>query len=163
MKMPRWPVEAVAYLVTHYPFTDTAEIAAHLGRTPSSVRTVARRLKVAKAKAPKPEARPRGRPRGSGVPDGRLRTRSGYQYIKIGNVWRLHHRALWEQAFGPVPPGHVVAFQDGNAANVSLTNLQLVAKADWLQRYGVNALPPELAALVRTRAALVRLIRGRDE
>ncbi len=37
---------------------------------------------------------------------------------------RLEHRAVWEDAFGPIPPGYVVHHIDGNETNNALDNLQ---------------------------------------
>lgn len=44
--------------------------------------------------------------------------------------WRFVHVILWEEAYGPVPPGYAVKFIDGDRANVALGNLCLVSRAD---------------------------------
>lgn len=102
--------------------------------------------------------RRRGRPPGSGVPDGHTRMSGGYAYIKHGGQWRLHHHVVWEAAHGAVPDGHVVAFRDGDRTHVALSNLELVAKADWLRRYDVGLLPPALAELFHLKGQLQREI-----
>ena len=37
---------------------------------------------------------------------------------------KLLHRLIWEKAHGPIPPGHVMLFKDGDRTNVALDNLQ---------------------------------------
>lgn len=37
---------------------------------------------------------------------------------------------LWQQAHGPVPPGHVVRFIDGDRRNCTLDNLRCVSRAE---------------------------------
>jgi len=41
--------------------------------------------------------------------------------------WRFVHTILWEEAYGPVPPGYAVKFIDGDRRNVVLSNLCLVS------------------------------------
>ena len=54
-----------------------------------------------------------------------------YQYIKMEDgSWRLYHHWLWEQAHGPIPPGHMVTFLDGNIQNIELDNLMLISRAE---------------------------------
>ena len=47
---------------------------------------------------------------------------SKYKYHKRG----LEHRAIWEKAYGPIPPGFVIHHNDGNGKNNDLSNLQLM-------------------------------------
>ena len=59
-------------------------------------------------------------------------TADGYLEIKVSDpkTWRGKHIVLWEDAFGPVPDGHVVLFADGDKANVSLENLLLISRRE---------------------------------
>jgi len=50
---------------------------------------------------------------------------NGYLYVKTKTGWRLKHHAIWEEAFGPIPPNHRVAFKDGDRKNIVPTNLTL--------------------------------------
>lgn len=54
----------------------------------------------------------------------------GYVDIKVAdpNVWKAKHILIWEQENGPVPPGHVILFGDGNRKNFDLDNLILVTR-----------------------------------
>jgi hypothetical protein len=46
--------------------------------------------------------------------------------IKTPDGWQFKHRYLWEQANGPIPPGHYVAFLNHNTMDCSLENLALI-------------------------------------
>jgi hypothetical protein len=52
-----------------------------------------------------------------------------YKYIRVGGVWKLMHRHLWEQANGPIPADHLVSFKDGDSLRCELDNLELITKA----------------------------------
>jgi hypothetical protein len=77
--------------------------------------------------------------------------------------WRALHRILWEETHGPVPPGHLVVFKDGNKLNCVLENLELITLADNLRRNSVwKKMPKELASIVMLRAKVQRQINKRD-
>jgi len=55
-------------------------------------------------------------------------------YIKVKTAyrgkWRNKQAVVWEEANGPIPPGHVLIFADGNRQNCDLGNLLLVTKRE---------------------------------
>ena len=54
--------------------------------------------------------------------------KDGYVLIKVmEHKWRAKHRVVWEQANGPIPKNHVVAFKDQNKENITIDNLVLVS------------------------------------
>ena len=66
-----------------------------------------------------------------------------YTYIKINNIrkkgqrcfrenWKLKHRYIWEQTYGPIPKGYCILFLDGNTLNCDINNLYLVTKKEVL-------------------------------
>lgn len=80
--------------------------------------------------------------------------------------WRPVHRIVWEQAFGPIPDGHVVRFREGRRttelALITPDALELVTHAENMRRNSVHTLlPPELARLAQLRGALNRQINAR--
>lgn len=98
----------------------------------------------------------------------------GYQRIKVreakpgeahgfGNVrvWPLLQRHVWQQAHGPIPPGHNIAFKDGNRANCALDNLECISRAEQMRRNTVHNLPKPLAQTIQLLGALNRRIRRR--
>jgi len=102
------------------------------------------------------------------VGDTRINT-DGYIDRKIredlvgSSNWRALHRIIWEDAHGPVPPGHIVVFRDGNKLNCVLKNLELITLADNLRRNSIwKKLPKELASIVMLRAKIQRQINKRD-
>lgn len=99
----------------------------------------------------------------------------GYQRIKVrewtpgeatgfGNskIWSLHQRYLWEQAHGPIPPGHSVVFRDGNRTNCVLENLELITRAELMRRNTIHKLPAPLKATIQVLGRLTRQIRKRS-
>lgn len=58
----------------------------------------------------------------------------GYVEIKVKepNVFKLKHRAVYEQLNGPIPNGCNVIFADGNRMNLDPNNLILVTKKEML-------------------------------
>jgi len=68
----------------------------------------------------------------------------GYVYIKVGEGKPVpKHRYVWEQANGPIPDGHCVAFRDGNHGNCDLSNLYLLSRADNARRRTQEETPEE--------------------
>lgn len=86
----------------------------------------------------------------------------GYVEVKVSepNKWRLKHRVVWEQANGPIPPGHNVQFRDGNRRNCGLSNLYLISRADQLRNENSMEAryPEELRSVIRLRGTLIRQI-----
>lgn len=100
-------------------------------------------------------------------PDGYLRikvreARRGEPY-GFGNsrVWPQLHRQVWERAHGPVPPGHAVAFKNGDRTDVCLDNLLLVSRRELMARNTIHKLPKTLASTLQLLGALERQIRRR--
>ena len=76
--------------------------------------------------------------------------------------WRKVHHLVWEEHNGPIPPGRVVAFKDGNPDNRAISNLELLTRAQLMERNSYLNLPKPLADLVRLRGALNRQINKRE-
>jgi HNH endonuclease len=101
-------------------------------------------------------------------PIGSTRMLDGYLYRKVSAVpgpwtvnWTLEHRRIWEQAHGPIPPGHALVFKDRDPTHVRLDNLQLLTRRALLARNSVHTLPKPLADVVQLLGALNRQIRRR--
>lgn len=51
------------------------------------------------------------------------------------NGWRTLHSVLWEDAHGPIPPGHIVVFKPGvDRLDVELANLECITLAENMRR-----------------------------
>lgn len=62
-----------------------------------------------------------------------IRTDGGkqYQFTRVSKgKWVSLHRQIWEQAYGPVPAGHIITFIDGNTMNAVLENLKCISRAE---------------------------------
>lgn len=73
----------------------------------------------------------KGRDNNLKKPIGSEREFNDYTLVKVEqpNIWRLKHYLIWEEAYGPVPDGHIILFLDGNRKNLSLDNMECVSKA----------------------------------
>ncbi len=104
------------------------------------------------------------------MPVGSTRFIDGYLYRKVSEVprvpytvnWKLEHHLVWVEAFGPIPPGHNVAFKNGNKADVRLENLELISRTEQMRRNTVHNLPKPVAQAVQLLGALNRQIRRRS-
>lgn len=85
-------------------------------------------------------------------------TVDGYVEVKVRddahdskNNFELKQRIIWAEHNGPVPPGHVVEFIDGNRYNFSVQNLRLITREQNL-----------LANTVSDTSILKRFLKIRD-
>lgn len=76
--------------------------------------------------------------------------------------WVGVHRLVWEAAFGPIPPGHVVAFLPGrrtaDATRITPDALELVSRGEMARRNHPRSTSPELATLVQLKGAITRQV-----
>ncbi len=76
--------------------------------------------------------------------------------------WRPVARRVWEQAYGPIPPGRCVVFRPGRASvrleDITPDALECIDRVTLMQRNAVHAMPGPLAEIVRLRATLTRTI-----
>lgn len=72
------------------------------------------------------------------------------------NCYQHKHVYVWEKAHGPVPPGFVVSFIDGDKTKVELDNLEMISRQELLQmnRRGFSDCPDHLKPMLRTLAKL---------
>lgn len=86
----------------------------------------------------------------------------GYVEVKVAepNKWRLKHRFVWEEAHGPIPPGHNIQFRDGNRQNLSLGNLYMISRAEQCAKENSfhARYPEELKAVIRLKGSIKRQI-----
>jgi hypothetical protein len=119
-----------------------------------------------------------GRKIGKELPVGteRIWKSRGEAFIKVSNEhggrWLIKHHALWEQAHGRIPAGHIVIFLDKNRNNFAIDNLALVSKVEviHLQNSGLWFNDTEMTrcglAVVRNNLAIHRRLSkemGQDE
>lgn len=96
--------------------------------------------------------------------DGYLRLKVADEPQSIAGVgakstnWVFLHKMIWERANGPIQPGHRIWWKDGDHANCSLENLELLRDKEHMARTTVQNLPPEIKEVIVVRSALVRRI-----
>lgn len=95
-------------------------------------------------------------------------SKDGYLERKINDDlppqkrWRAVHLIEWESINGPLPAGHAIAFKDGNKANRSPDNLELITRAELMRRNTYHQYPKEIARIIQLRGAITRQINKRE-
>ena len=92
----------------------------------------------------------------------------GYVDMKVSErkgarAWKAFHVVLWEDAHGPVPPGHAVVFKDRDTLNIDLPNLELLSRAQLMVRNSIHNLPPEIKSTIHVLGQLKRRIREKQD
>lgn len=103
------------------------------------------------------------------LPVGATRWRMSHQVlmqkVAMPSVWRPAHHLAWEQAHGqPLPPGHVVRFNDGNPSNLHPDNLSAISRtklSSIVSPLFNGALATPLRNTILLRGALTRAINKR--
>jgi hypothetical protein len=72
------------------------------------------------------------------------------------SVWKLKHKLIYEQHYGPLPKGGVILFADGNRSNFNIDNLILTTQREMMamNKHQFCSKDPELT---KTGMAIVRL------
>jgi len=100
-------------------------------------------------------------------PIGSQRLVDGYLYTKVSDRrrvpwtrnWKPTHVLLWEEELGPIPPGHALAFLNGDRADIGLWNLECITRRELMARNTVHNLPEPLARTIQLLGALKRQLR----
>ncbi len=102
------------------------------------------------------------------VPIGSERLMDGYLQRKVSDTgypprdWKAVHVLLWEQHYGPVPPGYAISFIDGDKRHIDLTNLVMLSRRELMLRNTIHRYPPELRQAIRLVGKLNRAIKRAD-
>ncbi|HWH86195.1 MAG TPA: HNH endonuclease signature motif containing protein [Pseudomonas sp.] len=72
--------------------------------------------------------------------------------------WKSVHSLIWEEAYGEIPPGHIVVFRNRNTQDITLENLELLSRAENMRRNTFHRYPPELKDTIRQLNKLRRAI-----
>ena len=104
------------------------------------------------------------------LPVGSIReTKDGYLIKKVQergyqwDRWKLLHRLVWEENFGPIPEGMIVGFRDLDKKNCEPENLMLISKSEnaRLNKRGLRFEDPDLTNAAVSMVRLENAIRDR--
>jgi hypothetical protein len=77
--------------------------------------------------------------------------------------WVGVHILIWQEANGPIPDGHCLAFIDRDKTHIALDNLELITRAERMRRNTIHRYPAEVKKAIRLVGKLKRTIEARDE
>lgn len=91
-------------------------------------------------------------------------TVDGYTEVRVSErVFKLKHRMIWEEANGPIPPGMIVIFKDKNKKNFDINNLELITRAEGVNRNRYTQYPPELRNLIKLNNKLKKKLNEKQD
>lgn len=95
---------------------------------------------------------------------------TAYMMLKTGKPgrppyggWEFVHKLVWEHAHGPIAPGYRIWWKDGDHANNSLSNLELLSAQDHMSRTTIHNLPAPLKEVIQLAGVLKRKINRRQQ
>lgn len=87
-----------------------------------------------------------------------------YQYIKLSDSnWQLYHRFIYEQKYGPIPPGYIVRFKDNNENNCEINNLHVIPREENMNLNSMHNYPAPIKAIIRLYNKLKNKINGKKQ
>ncbi|MCP3868329.1 MAG: HNH endonuclease [Gammaproteobacteria bacterium] len=96
-------------------------------------------------------------------------TKYGYLQRKITDTgyphrdWVPVHHLLWMDHHGSIPPGFIVVFRNRNKSDLALENLELISRAENMQRNTIHRYPAELKDTIRLASKLQRRLREKQD
>lgn len=63
----------------------------------------------------------------------------------------LEHRFVWQECYGPIPPGQIIHHVDHNPLNNEISNLQCVSKSQHMKIHHTKYTPEQLKERQRQR------------
>jgi hypothetical protein len=81
--------------------------------------------------------------------------------------WKVVHRAVWEQHYGSIPPGHVVTFKNGmhtiEPEKITIDVLDCITLAENMKRNSILLLPKNLQEIIKINGQIKRAINNRSK
>jgi hypothetical protein len=91
-------------------------------------------------------------------------TKDGYIEIRVKlGVYKLKHRIIYEQHYGPIPAQMKVKFKDGNKLNLNITNLELISNENNMINNSIVRFPKELRQTISLVNKLKRKINEKQD
>lgn len=87
-----------------------------------------------------------------------------YKVIKIADAhWQFLHRHIYEKEFGPIPKDKILVFKNGNQMDCRIENLELITRAENLERNSDRHYSPELKQAIRTLNIFTKKIKQHEK
>lgn len=86
-----------------------------------------------------------------------------YKWIRISlGEWKMYHRFLWEEKYGPIPKGYCLWFKDGDSLNCEPENLELITKAENVIRNGIHQYPKDVQENIKLMNKIKKNLNNHD-
>jgi hypothetical protein len=83
-----------------------------------------------------------------------------YAHVRIAQgKFDLLHRHIWQQHYGPVPEGKIVAFKNGDTSNFRIENLELITREENMLRNTRHNYPKDLQEAIMAMNKLKKAIK----
>lgn len=87
-----------------------------------------------------------------------------YVEVRISKgKFKMKHRLIWEQAYGPMPKGTIIIFKDKNRRNFALDNLEAITLKENMERNRMTKYPPELRNLIKLNNKLKKKLNEKQD
>ncbi|RLJ20090.1 HNH endonuclease [bacterium endosymbiont of Escarpia laminata] len=90
--------------------------------------------------------------------------KDGYLQRKVTDTrhsprdWVGVHIILWKEHRGEIPKNHMVVFRNGDKKDLQIDNLELITRAENMQRNSIHRYPPALKETIKLAGKLRRTI-----
>jgi hypothetical protein len=183
--MPRWTDEDIKYLEDNFRSMPNVDLGIKLNRSASAVKRFLyskewkrtddelHKVRVQVSRRPNAGQFKKGSlPHNtSKVGDGDItirtdhKDRNGRQYkwirLELGR-WELLQKVIWEEENGKVPEGYCLWFIDGNSLNCTLENLELITRAENINRNWHSKYPQELKNSILKLSKIKKIIKTKE-
>lgn len=89
--------------------------------------------------------------------DERVCSKDGFIKVKVSDRnWQPRAWLVWRKHNGKIPRGMVIWHKDGNNQNDDINNLELITRAEMMQRNSVHRYPNELIQVMRLNGRIKR-------
>jgi hypothetical protein len=87
-----------------------------------------------------------------------------YKYYRVSKMkWILYHVKIWNDTYGPVPPGCIIVFINGNSMDCRIENLEMITKTENMRRNTIQRYPEDLRKVMQVLGKLKHSINEKDK
>jgi hypothetical protein len=103
-----------------------------------------------------------------GINDGDIHVRKdssgiNYKWIRESlGIWKMLHVYNWEKENGPIEKGFIVTFKNKDSMNCHLSNLELITRAENMERNSIHRYPDNIKENIRLISKINKTIKNQE-